>query len=358
MFEEYTEGYFMEQARKMGQVLEIDTRQGSVYMDAASGHCIRVAKFYSDLKMTFDMLFIDTCTGDVLEEKAKERRIYRKDATPSYYCVSFVGVEPADMIGSRFMTGGWYFVLVAVDNEYYLQSEILGTETNSLFPKQSLIPVRNTMGLTSATLGELYIAGSNEESDGSLRERLKTAIAGPSENGNKQQYKTWCEGYEGVGRAIITPLGYGENTVKALIISSEGVAPTDALIEEIQQDIDPDSEGLGEGKALIGCKFYAVAAAETIVDVSYAAELAAGYVKETAIASAKKELTKYLKDIALNTSDDDTMLIQYVKVVGILADTPGIKDFSDLQINGASINIRIAADNVGVLGEVTMNVGV
>ena len=46
MFEQFTEDYFMEQAREMGDALGVDTREGSVYMDAAAGHCLRAAKFF------------------------------------------------------------------------------------------------------------------------------------------------------------------------------------------------------------------------------------------------------------------------------------------------------------------------
>lgn len=348
----------MEQAREMGQELGVDTRQGSVYMDAATGHCIRAAKFYSDLSNAFDMLSIDTCIGDILDEKVKERGLERKEATCSYYNVIFDGVAAEDMVGYRFMVKESYFVLSAYDGEYYLKSEKTGTITNSLLPGQPVIPVRNTMNLKTATLGEIYIAGSNNETDDSLRKRFKAVIVESAENGNKQQYKTWCESFSGVGRAIIYPLAYGDNSVKAVIISSEGVAPTAALVEDIQEYIDPGHEGLGEGVAPIGCHFYAEAVIETDINFSFDAEIETSYAKETVIELATKKLVAYLKSIALNTSDSETMVIQYVKVVSILANVPGIKDFSNLQMNDATININIDEKNVAVLGEVTMNVSV
>ena len=221
------------------------------------------------MSMAFDLMFIDTCTGDVLDERAGEKQITRKQATPSYYEVLFDGVESADMEGDRFMVGGYYFVLTSYDGGYYLQSETNGSETNYILSGENVIPVRNTMNLTSATLGDLYMAGTVEEKDESLRERYKAAVRGPSENGNTQQYKTWCEEFEGVGRAISTPLAYGANTLKMLIISSDGTAPTTALIEDIQEVIDPGSEGLGEGKAFVGCKFYAVGAIETPIKLTW-----------------------------------------------------------------------------------------
>lgn len=69
MFEEFTEDYFMDQARALGEEYGVDTRQGSLFMDAATGHCIRIAKFMNDLSTAFEMLAVDTCTGDVLTER-------------------------------------------------------------------------------------------------------------------------------------------------------------------------------------------------------------------------------------------------------------------------------------------------
>ncbi len=245
MFEQFTEDYFMEQAREMGDALGVDTREGSVYMDAAAGHCLRAAKFYEDLRSVFDLLFADTCTGDVLDEWAAQKQVYRKAATSSYYVPVFDGVAPADLVGDRFMAGGYYFVVVQEGEDFYLQSELTGTETNYLLKGERLVPVRNTMGLKSATLGDMYAAGTDKESDEDLRQRWKEALSEPAENWNKQQYKTSCESYDGVGRAIITPLAYGPCTVKALIISSEGTAPPDSLIEQIQEEMDPGSKGVG-----------------------------------------------------------------------------------------------------------------
>lgn len=355
MFEQFTEDYFMEQAREMGDALGVDTREGSVYMDAAAGHCLRAAKFYEDLRSVFDLLFADTCTGDVLDEWAAQKQVYRKAATSSYYAPVFDGVAPADLVGDRFMAGGYYFVVVQEGEDFYLQSELTGTETNYLLKGERLIPVRNTMGLKSATLGDMYAAGTDEESDEDLRQRWKEALSEPAENWNKQQYKTSCESYDGVGRAIITPLAYGPCTVKALIISSEGTAPPDSLIEQIQEEMDPGSKGVGQGKVLLGCKFFAVAAGQEAVNISFDVVIASGYSLKSTKETVRQKLIHYMKDIALDTPDEENMVAQYMKVIGILANTEGIKDLANLTLNGLAENVNIEADNVPVLGELTMN---
>lgn len=355
MFEQFTEDYFMEQAREMGDALGVDTREGSIYMDAAAGHCLRAAKFYEDLRSVFDLLFADSCTGDVLDEWAAQKQVYRKAATSSYYIPVLDGVAPADLVGERFMVGGYYFVVVQEGEYFYLQSEITGTKTNYLLKGERLIPVRNTIGLKSAVLGDMYAAGTDRESDEDLRERWREALSKPAENWNKQQYKTSCESYDGVGRAIITPLAYGPCTVKALIISSEGTAPPDSLIEQIQEEMDPDSEGVGQGKVILGCKFFAVAAGQENINISFDAVIASGYSLESIIETVRKDLIRYMKDIALTTPDEENMAAQYMKVIGILANTSGIKDLVNLTLNGSSENVSISLDNVPVLGDLIIN---
>lgn len=354
MFEKYTEDYLLGQARQMGQSLGVDTRQGSIYMDACMGHILRVAKFYEDLRMAFQMFSDETCTGEVLEEKAAQRQIYRKQASPSFYEGIFQGVEASAMVGDRFLADGHYFTLVSYDNGYYLQAEKPGSETNDIQPGQILIPMKNTTGLITASLGALYLAGNDQENDASLRQRYLDAIAFSAENGNKQQYKSWCEEFEGIGRAVITPLGKGEYTVTALLIGSDGRPPSNILVERIQEEIDPGSQGLGEGKAPIGCHFYALAAKEQKLDISFYAQIAVGYTSESALEEAKKRLDAYLKEVALHTPDEEEMLVQYVKIIAILADIAAIKDFTGLNINGNEGNVKIEAGYVGVLGEVSL----
>lgn len=354
MFEEYTEDYFMEQAEEMGEKLGVDTREGSVYMDAAAGHIIRTSKFYEDLRTMFSMLAANSCSGEVLDEWAKQKQIYRKSATPSYYIPIFEGVSPEDLVGDRFMVDGYYFVLVQEGDNFYLQSEISGTETNYILPGQTVIPVRNTMGLISATLGEMYAAGTEEEKDEDLRGRWQEALSKPSENWNKQQFKTTCESYDGVGRAFIFPLAYGPCTVKAAIVGAEGTAPPESLISQIQLEMDPGHEGLGQGLVLLGCKFFAEPVEELDIDVSFNAVIADDYTVETVRENVRSELISYFKSITFDTPDDEQIVVQYMKIIGILANAKGLKDLSDLTVNGSNENITVESGSIPVLGDLNI----
>ena len=56
MFEQYTEEYFVDQAKAMGEELGVDTRQGSVYMDAAAGHGETIVTLAGILNMDSEKL--------------------------------------------------------------------------------------------------------------------------------------------------------------------------------------------------------------------------------------------------------------------------------------------------------------
>lgn len=352
MFEKYTEEYFMEQAREMGQKFGVDTRQGSVYMDAATGHCIRVAKFYNDLDSAFKMMAIDTCTGEILDEKAKERNLYRKQATPAYYNVIFEGVNYNEILGERFFVDGFYFKLVLVNNEYYLMSEICGTGVNNIIPGSIVVPVKNIENLVSAQIGEISILGVDIENDEEFRDRYKNALSEPCESGNKAQYKSWCESFEGVGKALITPLWNGENTVKATLISPTGTAVSDEVVQIVQNYIDPNSEGLGNGVAPIGARVAVVSAIEFKINLKADVKISENYSIDSVLTEFVAECKEYFKSISLDLDENN---VKYIRIAAILANVTGIEDYSNLLMNDSISNIVLSEDLIPVIGDVEVS---
>lgn len=356
MFEEMTEEYFMQQAVEFGSALGVDTRQGSIYMDAAMGHCIRTAKFFEDLRSAFQMLAIDTATEEILDGKASEHGVERLPSTPSKWGFLFSGTTPN--VGERFFIDGYFFVLKNEDDTYYLESEIAGIETNSFLPGEAIVPVNNIKGLTASSLGDLISPGTDKESDDSLRTRLKEKIAGPAENGNKQHYKTWCEEVSGVGRARIMPLWAGENTVKAVLVDTEGLPPKASIVDAVQEYIDPGSTGLGEGVANLGAHFTAVAATGLVINLSFTVVLTDGATKATAQAEATEAITNYFKKLALESPENELIVVRVSSIGSIITGLSSVLDYSNLLLNGESANIQPDGDSVAILGEVTVDVSV
>ena len=368
MFSDFTEEYFMEQAKLLGEEYGVDTRQGSMYMDAATGHCIRVAKFFNDLNTVFEMLAVDTCTGDILTEKAAQDGILRQSATPAYYNVVFVGSTPDQ--GSRFFVDEYYFKLVYDDGVYLLEAELVGESMNDIEEGTVVVPVYEVNGLKSCTLGNLYIPGANEEDDDSLRKRWQEQKSGPSQNGNKSHYKTWCESILGVGRATIIPLYGGENTVKGVIYSTDGKIPAESILEDVQEYIDPivagyqvevDGElvvfgdGLGEGEGNLGAHFVAMAPEKVGLSVSFEADLRNGYTLATATSLVFDSIEAYLKKLVLEGEEE--LVIRVSSIGSLISSNEAILDYAPatLHLNAATENVEIGYSQVPILDEVVID---
>lgn len=353
----------------------IDTRQGSIFFDAVSATVNKIAKLYTDLDRVFQVVFIITASGEYLDLRAAEYGMSRNAATSAKYLFLYTGTRPP--AGWRFFhnNSGYYFTLCEdEDGSLYLEAETPGTECNYIQNGDIAVPCNTVKGMTSASFGPIYGEGygTDTEDDEHLRNRILEKIAGPAENGNRQHYKTWCESIDGVGRAIIFPLWAGQNTVKAVLISPSGLPVADSVVDEVQRYIDPADEGMtvemdgktyvfgdgrGNGQANIGAHFTAVAATACYINVSFLAELPASQTTENVQQEVVEAVTDYLKGLVLNAADGSPIIVR-ISVIGAILSSLNtcLIDYADLTINEAEVNIRLAADEVPVLGEV--NVGV
>lgn len=370
MFEEFTEEYFLAQARALGDELGVDTRTGSVYMDMAAGHCLRAAFFFANLSELFNMFALDTCYADVLDDKAAEWGMERHPATSAVFNASFVGTIPP--VGSRFFAedSSYYFMVIENDDgTIQLEAETEGAECNTLSAGTVIVPVSEIEGLKESYLGEISIFGVDEETDDALRTRLREKIAGPAENGNKQHYKTWCESIDGVGRAKIEPLFAGENTVKAVLFSPDGLPVSPEVVEAVQNYIDPitqnytfeDNEGneyicgdgFGDGVANLGAHFLAVSAKAIDIIVSFTVTLTDGSTIEGCQKSATDVITEYLQQLSLESSGDSNTVVRISIIGAMISELSEVLDYENLKLNNTTSNLIINNDEVPVLREVT-----
>lgn len=368
MFEDYTYERLLEDV--LNNAPEgIDTRQGSIFYDAVSGPVMKIAKLYTDLDLIVEMTSIATAQDEALDARASEYGMTRRAATKAKYNVTFEGVTP--QIGERFYTDGQYFVLKE-DTEkgvYYLEAELAGSSGNEVYSGTPAVPVNSIEGLTEATFGSLYESGSDDEADDDFRTRVQEKIAGPAENGNKQHYKTWCESRDGVGRARIFPLWNGPNTVKGVLIDTEGTPCSPSKVAEVQNYIDPATkgytatvggktyvvgDGLGEGVANLGAHFTAVAASPLEIAVSFEGELASGATKEAAEQEAAEAISDYLKELVLTTVEATDIVVRVSAIGAILSSLQNLLDYSNLRLNGDTHNITPGEDDVPIVGEVVI----
>lgn len=225
---------------------------------------------------------------------------------------------------------------------------------NNLASGTKVIPELDVDGLISATLGELAIPAIDAESDDSARERLINRISGPDENGNKSQVRTWCESVEGVGAARIIPLWKGPYTVKGVIISAVGGVPSQTVIDNVQNYIDPGCTGMGEGVANIGQFFTAVAVEAVKIDITVSVLKKSDATYSGIQEAFKNLLQKYFVEMSLEEYANG-MAIRYAHVGSILENMDEVIDYDELKLNGNSANITFSILQIPILGEVTVD---
>ncbi len=365
MFEAYTYERLLEEVLD-GAPEGIDTRPGSIFYDAVSGILIKLAKFYTDLDTVIYLTQLMTTGGEYLDLKASEYGITRLPATKAEYAFNYEGTEPD--AGERFFAEERYFTLCKDNGRIYLKADEAGTAANNIYSGTAAISVNNINGLTAASFGEIENYGTDDEDDDSLRERVRGKLAGSAQNGNKQHYKTWCESVEGIGRARITPLWNGPNTVKATLITPLGGAPSASVVAAVQEYVDPATkgytavvngrtyvvgDGLGEGVANLGAHFTAAAAETVNISLSVNVEFVKTITRSTVEDEIRSAVENYLRTLTLET--EESTVVRITVIGAIISSIGNVLDYNNLTLNGKADNIVIDENSVPELSEVSVN---
>lgn len=224
-------------------------------------------------------------------------------------------------------------------------------------PKNSITIIPATItGIVAVTNEEAFTNGYDAETKEDLLERYYEDLQKPITSGNIYHYKKWAKEVVGVGDAKIKPLWNGDNTVKVVIIDSNKNIPSEELINEVQNYIDPkDKWGCGMGQAPIGAYCTVTGATAKNLDISISITLKSGVDLETVKNNIKNSINTYLETVAF---DEDTKYISYAKIGAIIMNADGVKDYSAMTINNTTDNIVLIDNNTTVEVAVLKNLTV
>lgn len=200
-------------------------------------------------------------------------------------------------------------------------------------------------GITSIT-NEANIAGGTEvESDDELRNRIMEIDAASEASfvGSDGDYKRWAEEVPGVGTALVMPEWAGPGTVKVVVIDSNGQPANAAIIAAVYDNIMSPGDRL-QRKAPIGATVTIEAPTAKELNYTFTLELKAGENQETVLERFKAQLRTYYVEAKKDG------VVRYNRVSSILTNTDGVKDFTDLTINGGTVNIDLEEDEYPVTG--------
>lgn len=321
----------------------IDKREGSVTYNSIAPAAYELAKFYAYLEDTIDYRFIDTATEENLDKCARDFNEFRKPATKSIRKITTNITVP---ISSRWAIEDVIFNVTKEisANSYEAECEQYGIVGNLY--SGAMVSIENLQA--AAVLEDVLIYGEELESDESLRKRLKDKISNSSKDGNIAQYQQWASEYSGIGKAKIFPLWNGGNTVKISITSASNTPASESLIEAFQQYMDPNSSGLGEGKAPLGAKVTVTTGTPKVINIAAEIVLEEGY-SDAAEASAK--IVEYFRTITYRQS-----YVSYFYVGNILVGLDSIYDIRNLTLNGLTADIALGAEEIPTLGSLNLTV--
>lgn len=222
----------------------------------------------------------------------------------------------------------------------------------------TMMPVQ-IAGIVSVTNQSPTAEGYEAETDEAYYQRFLLRLQTPPTSGNQYHYLEWAMEISGVGGVQLFPLDQGANTVGVVLVDQTGKPASEDLVAEVQQHIDPDSQGTGEGEAPVGAYCYVSAAAAQAVNLSLTVTIASEADQETVTAAIQAAVSDYLKEETLEAytpavAAEKGYRISYARIGSAILDTEGVEDYENLTINGGTSNLSIPAKYAAVLGEVTV----
>ncbi len=309
-----------------------DKRVGSMIYNALAPVALKFASKNIEIEELENQIYPDTSSGTWLRREAKVEGIEPKEARAVQREVVFIPTEPP--LETRFFSSDGLFWRFIESNT--VVCEETGTRGNRTPVGDRLIPDSNIEGLESATLGEIKLVGANEEDEESLRSRLLDALANKKFNSNKAQIKSWAKEIQGVGDALVISLWDGANTVKVVIINQEKLPAEEALINEVQEYLDPiTAPGQGEGQVDIGTVVTTESAKILSIDVKVKVK---ALPENLPLISDKLTalLENYRKDI---TFEADQVIYNYIG--SLIFSVPEVENYKELELNNNIEDITI-----------------
>lgn len=333
----------------LSRLKDLDIRPSSANYQSVGAVAYELRNIALTLKWAINQTFLATATDEYLDTLGEQFQFVREPAKPVVVKAEIVGEEVP--IGNRFASLGlsesiiYKVVEKKEENIYYLEAEELNPQANYYIGDIAIIDF--LANLTSAKITEIVIPQREQEDDEAYRKRIQENLIAEATDGNVAQYKKWLSEIDGVGKSKVTSLWNGANTVKCTILNELNQKASTELIEKVQKILDPNSEGLGEGKAPIGAIVTVDTGEELKVNITVSVEYKQG---KTSAPTLKKELEDLLGNIAFDRS-----VVSYLQVAGIISNNEDVDYITSLTINDGEVDIPLSSNQIPVLGDLDVS---
>ena len=243
---ELYEGMLETFEEKTGFAME-DTADLAVRLYAAAAE-IQALYIYADWALT--QSFPQSAAGKYLDYHGQLRGITRKSGHKAGGILRFkidsARAEPLRVPAGTVCTTAGLVRFVTTEDaliragalyaDAAAEAEIVGTAGN--VPAERITNMtRAPVGVTGVTNPAAFVGGSGEEDDESLRERILDSFIRLPNGANAAFYELRALSHPGVEAVRVIPRHQGIGTV-GVVVSGEGGVPEQALLQEIQDDLD------------------------------------------------------------------------------------------------------------------------
>lgn len=347
MYEDIT--YESLKEEMLQEITLTDKREGSFVSDMISAAAMEGEKAYTALRQAIALFFKQDVKGEYADRFAAEYDIIRKMGTKAEGEVTFTG-EPGAVIQSGTMcttASGMVFLtvtegIIREDGTVTLPAiaENVGDNYNILSGYINALPVA-IKDVTAVTNANIFVGGTDVETDEELMERLLLRLRTPATSGNKYHYMQWAMEVNGIGDAQVFPLEDGPGTVGVMPITSGGRAPDVDILDAVYAHI--------EEQRPIGATVSVYAPEEVMITVNAGIETTSAISLESVTAAYKSLFAAHIRNGVFKENKVD-----YYYCLSMFYSIPGVVAVRSFQLNGGTANINIGAKQIQVAGEVTI----
>lgn len=303
------------------------------------------------LRAQVPISFVDETSGAYIDKAAAAYGITRKPGTPASVDVTFTGTANAVVPAGT--------MCVTADGLGFLTDEelTLGEDGNSTVsatsddvgavynvPAQAIVTTQESVaGVSGVTNDAAAAGGTDPETDAALFARLDAYRKTPPTSGNDRHYHQWALEVNGIGAASVIRCWDGPGTVKVIVADMELRPVEEDKVDEVAAYIETQRPVTAE---------VTVESAEGVgVQVEVTVETDGTVSKSNTEQALTDRLAEYLGTLAFQTGAE----VVYNRVLAIVMGLDGVTDCSGLTVNGGTANVPLDADEVPLLGTVTVN---
>lgn len=324
---------------------DIDKREGSFVSNMVSPVGVEFAKYYIELDNILSIMFLEDATNEFLDKKVYDFGIYRKMGTSARGIIKVTGTNGTFIPkGSEVLSQGELVFYTLNDAWIENEEAMIEVEASNVGVDFNIIAnsidkfAKKIDGVSSVTNEEEFKEGTDTETDEELRERFFEVIRRPATSGNIYHYEQWAKEIDGINQARVKPLWNGNGTVK-VIVSNDNSIVSEEIVSKCQEYINTVKP--------IGADVTVITPTSLDINVTANIYIENEYDATKAKIDFEENLKKYL------SSCNDTVV--YTRVASCLGSVEGVKDYSELKLNGGVSNISFDDEKLPKIKSITLS---